>query len=256
LKILGLVLIGLFLGYSLHPANYKKSKPEATTEVNPVVLENLQCPPVQKANCEKELQKLRDYYQAQIAATENVPKEQTDTENVKEEKDKLTFTYLKPEQVKSQVFGVDSLLDHIPDPSLIDRASKFVLSDPVLFFARASLLNSIEVMEPLNGTYNGKLYLHSGEKRGEVHDIELTINYRFSKEEELDGQYILRMSRQGNVYTNRNGSGGNNNVFTNENTLILNAGQGYKMHFKGPKLRIGNYYDREKLIGLVVLNRY
>lgn len=145
-------------------------------------------------------------------------------------------------------------IDHIDDKNLVNKNSNFVLKDPGVFYVRSKFIKSYQQISPLNGLYAGKLYLFSGKDKGETHDIEMTIEFNQKSENEnekdqIDGNFNLKISEDGNIYSNSRGNGGNGDVRMNQNSLIIEASPSSFFHFEQSSINTANYYDNNQLIG-------
>ena len=161
---------------------------------------------------------------------------------------------------KSEILYEENIIDlselRMQDnKKLTDSIEKFKLQDPNKFFYTSSFVSSAKRILSLNGQYNGQLYLVAGKDKGKVHDVELFIQYEKKSESKnkVLGNYQLKLIRDGEVYSDNKGRGGNRNIRENLNSLILDASPDSYIHFHSNQFEIGNYYDEGILVGVVKL---
>lgn len=140
-------------------------------------------------------------------------------------------------------------LKHITDDALISEAQKFILKDPALFYARSSLIKKFPQIKKVLGNYKGVLFRIAGNNKGRRDDIQLGLDFAVKDEDSITGSFSLKLSADGEVYSNSQGQGGNGDIKIKDNSLIIEAGPGRFFHFRGEELDIANFYEGGKLAG-------
>ncbi|MFT6070330.1 MAG: hypothetical protein ACJAT2_003215 [Bacteriovoracaceae bacterium] len=146
-------------------------------------------------------------------------------------------------------------LKHITDDALISEAQGFILSDPALFYARSSLIKKFPKIKKVLGNYKGVLYRIAGENKGRRDDVRLGLDFSIKDEDSITGSFSLKLSADGDVYSNSQGQGGNGDIKIKDGSIIIEAGPGRFFHFKGEKLDIANFYEGGKLQGFARFNK-
>jgi len=141
-------------------------------------------------------------------------------------------------------------LKHINDDALIKDAQEFMLKDPALFHARSTFIKKFPILKLLLGEYKGNLYRIAGNNRGRRDDIYLNIDFQLKEEDKVDGSFTLKLSADGETYSNSSGRGGNGDVKIKNDSILIQAGPGSFFHFKGKSIDVANFYSNGKLVGL------
>lgn len=140
-------------------------------------------------------------------------------------------------------------LKHITDDNLVSDAQKFILNDPALFYARSKLIKKFPKIKKVLGTYKGLLFRIAGNNKGRRDDVQLGLDFSVKDEDSITGSFSLKLSADGEVYSNSQGQGGNGDIKFKDGSLIIEAGPGRFFHFKGEKLDVANFYEGGKLAG-------
>lgn len=148
--------------------------------------------------------------------------------------------YIKDEQAD---------LKNISDDKLISDLQGFFLKDPVLYFARSTHIKTFSKIKHLSGDYKAELFRITGKNKGRIDQVSMFINFQIKGEASITGDFKLKISHDGNIYTNSSGSGGNGNIRINNNSIIIEAGPGRFFHFKKGKINNANFYEEGKLTG-------
>jgi hypothetical protein len=143
--------------------------------------------------------------------------------------------------------------------NLLSRAKKFEIENPVNYLETSKAMGAKDQqLLKVNGQYKGKLYILSGKRKGEIHQIDLNIAYTLEAGKKPDGQYYLELSRDDGPYSTTSGSGGNEDIRLNPKdprAIILNASPSSFFHFANAELRLANFYDGGKKMGVAVFKR-
>ncbi|PIQ54521.1 MAG: hypothetical protein COW01_10270 [Bdellovibrionales bacterium CG12_big_fil_rev_8_21_14_0_65_38_15] len=167
------------------------------------------------------------------------------------------FYYPRNEALKKfdiQV-GFRELIDYEPS---FKRNENYLLKDAAVYFAKAKTITSLTKIKRYNGVYSGKLYRLAGKHKGKVEDIEMNIEFWEKRKGEIDGKFTMTIARDGEIYSNMRGEGGNNDLYLNpQNTkeLIIKAAPGMYFHFIDKNLKSANVYDEGEFIGVSTLKR-
>lgn len=149
-----------------------------------------------------------------------------------------------------------SALDQESD--FIIRGTKKILTDPGLFYLRAEYTNSMKAIGRLNGQYNGEIFHIAGAHKGKTDLLRLSVDYRQKSPDEnaeLEGNYSLVLSRDGEVYSDSKGSGGNGRIRLNQDQLIIEAGPNSFLHFTNHSLTEANFYIEHRFVGVAKLEK-
>ena len=142
----------------------------------------------------------------------------------------------------------------------IVKANTFVIQDPLTYFGQSRVATPKDrVTRRLNGSYTGQLFIQAGKQKGEMHQVELTIDYSIEEGRGLQGNYSLIISKDNHPYSRMNGSGGNHDIRLNPNdprAIILNASPDSFFHFANQELKLANFYDKGKKIGVAILQTH
>lgn len=79
-------------------------------------------------------------------------------------------------------------------------ASHNLLEDPRFYHFNSPLISSPEIASKMKGTYDGELYYVSGKKKGEVHDVFLSIDLSLKQDEGISGTFNMILSKDGLKY--------------------------------------------------------
>lgn len=182
-------------------------------------------------------------------------------------KDPSEFLATTKEQTKTEVFipreidftpsdwfkgfvqKEEANLKHITDDSLVSEAQNFILNDPALFYARSNLIKKFPKVKKILGDYKGVLFRIAGNNKGRKDEVQLGLDFTIKDEDSITGTFSLKLSADGEVYSNSQGQGGNGDIRIKDNSIIIEAGPGRFFHFKGEKLEIANFYEGGKLAG-------
>lgn len=227
-------------------------------------------------NCNVEFEKAKEYYgkafllflanigislnQNQKADLDNLIKRPNNfrPENVasnqdQEESEELVIL---PDFLNETSFGDylkkhNSNIDHIFDKKMVKKNSNFILKDPGIFYVRSKFIKSFQKIKAMNGFYTGKLFLFVGKDKGEVHDLEMNLDYVQKEEDgdDIDGTFNLKISEDGNTYSNNNGRGGNGDMRLNNGSLIIEASPNTFFHFEKDSIDTANFYRNNELVG-------
>jgi hypothetical protein len=133
------------------------------------------------------------------------------------------------------------------------EAAKFVLKDSVLFHARAIPVKEWgPAIEKVNGSFTGKLYRFDKNPM-EIEDMELHVNFGLNEENKVDGEFQLIISKDGKIYSDKRGSGGNGAIRVNPKdptSILIDASPNSFFHGKLNDLSVLNYYYDGKHIGV------
>ncbi len=146
-------------------------------------------------------------------------------------------------------------LKHVNDDALIKDAQEFMLKDPALFHARSKFIKKFPTLKLILGEYKGNLYRIAGSNRGRRDDIYLNIDFQLKEEDKVDGSFTLKLSADGEIYSNSSGRGGNGDVKIKNDSILIQAGPGSFFHFKGKSIDVANFYSNGKLVGLARFNK-
>lgn len=165
------------------------------------------------------------------------------------------FYYDKTEAIKvlksSEAYG--EIIDYFPE---VKKAASFMLKDPAVYFARSKLIDKIKKLKRINGVYTGKLYRMTGKQKGKVEEVEMSVDFWTKEKNKIDGKFSMTIARDGVVYSNSRGNGGNNDIYLNPNDLkqvIIKGAPGMYFHFQDMKLSMANVYDEGEFIGVSTL---
>lgn len=167
------------------------------------------------------------------------------------------FFYPRNEALKKfdlQV-GFQELVDYEPS---FRKNENYLLKDAAVYFAKAKTITSLTKVKRYNGIYSGKLYRLTGKHKGKVEDIEMNIEFWEKKKGEIDGKFTMTIAREGEIYSNMRGEGGNNDLYINPQNpreLIIKAAPGMYFHFIDRNLKSANVYDEGEFIGVSTLKR-
>ncbi len=167
------------------------------------------------------------------------------------------FFYPRNEALKKfdiQV-GFQELVDYEPS---FRRNENYLLKDAAVYFAKAKTITSLTKIKRYNGVYSGKLYRLTGKHKGKVEDVEMNIEFWEKKKGEIDGKFTMTIARDGEIYSNMRGEGGNNDLYLNPQNpreLIIKAAPGMYFHFIDKNLKSANVYDEGEFIGVSTLKR-
>ena len=160
------------------------------------------------------------------------------------------FDFTPTESFNKLVAKEEADLKSITDESLLKNAQKFILKDPALFFVRSKLIITFDSIKKINGEYRAQLFRLVGKNKGRIDNIYLQADYILKDEDKIDGNFNLKLSHEGKVYSDSNGSGGNGNIRIKNGDLIIKAGPSYYFHFKGMNLNEANFYTGGKFVGM------
>lgn len=238
--------------------------------IEKIVTQTAECPVTPQADFSQQEEKItqaflyflatlgiRENYRAQVeqivAAPEKVPETVATAQPVSEPQ---VFLNLKDAQ---KIYADNEFYRDIREmqPGL-KRLEAQILSDPVIYFARAKTIEEVSQIRKINGQYVGKLYRIQGNHAGKVEDVELSIEYYRRKDKKPDGKFTMTIARDGKIYSNMRGEGGNNDIMkhpTSPEQIILRAAPGMYFHFIDERLMQANVYDNGKFIGTSSLQR-
>lgn len=144
----------------------------------------------------------------------------------------------------------NAFTEHIEDANLMKKSGAFMLKDPAVYKARAKFIRKFPKIKKFNGEYSGKLYIITGKKKGETHLIETQIDFSVKDEDKIDGSFVMKISHEGNVYSNSNGRGGNGDIRLKDSSIIIESSPDTFFHFQNEELTIANFYRAGKLQGI------
>jgi len=158
-----------------------------------------------------------------------------------EEKDNKEFIY-KKHKAKDEQFQVAASMLPIE------------IISPYAFFKKAKAIESIDRIKKFNGTFRGNLLLEAGKNSGQVHDVELIINFN-QEGQKIKGAYESKLSFKGQLYSHNRGSGDNGQIRRGDKGLyLLETSPSSFMHLKyieGEDYFVGKYYNNDEYSGLV-----
>lgn len=133
------------------------------------------------------------------------------------------------------------------------QAQTFRLKDPGLFYARSHFIQKWSPqIQAINGDFSGKLYRLDKDPM-EIEDVEIHVSFVVREDEKIDGEFQLLLSRNGEVYSNNRGSGGNGDIKIHPedpSTIIIEASPNSFFHGKVHDLSLLNYYYDGKHVGV------
>lgn len=139
----------------------------------------------------------------------------------------------------------------------IQRKFPIELSAPSLFFKNAKPIKDINQIDIFNGSFKGELNIISGNKKGEVHGVDLRINFQ-DNNGKVSGSYESKLSSKGNLYSHNKGNGTNGQIKRSKGRglFLLETSPNSFLHLKylsGEDYFIGKYYVSDEYRGLVML---
>ncbi len=161
-----------------------------------------------------------------------------------------TTLYLSRQQVTKDLNQKGASLDDFYDRELLAATLKKVVKRPTLFYARSINSEEMKVLKRINGTFRGSLYHLAGKNKGETDQIVLSADFRLKGKNEVDGEFQLLLSRAGETYSDSRGSGGNGNVRTLGDEILIKAGPESFFHFVDSRLSMANFYTSGQFIGV------
>jgi hypothetical protein len=146
-------------------------------------------------------------------------------------------------------------VDHIEDKNLVKSADKFTLKDPAVFFARSKYIQKFSSLGSINGYFVGTLYHFAGGRSGQTHDVEMRVEFKLEGNDKIEGSFSLKLSHEGAVYSNSRGNGGNGNVRSKDDSVLIEAGPGRFFHFRSNELVVANFYQDGVHVGVAQFER-
>jgi hypothetical protein len=158
-----------------------------------------------------------------------------------ETKDTKEFMY-KKHKVKNEQFQV-----------AVNKLPIEIIS-PYAFFKKAKAIVNLDRIKKFNGTFRGNLLIETGKNSGQIHDVELIINFN-QEGQKIKGAYESKLSFKGQLYSHNRGSGDNGQIRRGEKGLyLLETSPSSFMHLKyieGEDYFVGKYYNNDEYSGLV-----
>jgi hypothetical protein len=219
---------GLVALLSFCAGYFSKSTPEIKTE-DPEVRAITVDSPIDQG-CDDQLKKAEEYYgkafvlflanlgirlssQQKLQVDQLIadPNSYLSASDKKSKKDSQVFIDNKSPQpidmVETKTFPKKEL-PYIEDEGLTKDTEKLVLKDPALTFARSNFIEDFRKIKKYNGLYTGKLYYIDGSKKGEVHNVDLNIDFKSlskeNNENSIEGRFKIKLSYNGHTYSNNN----------------------------------------------------
>jgi hypothetical protein len=140
----------------------------------------------------------------------------------------------------------------------IKIASENLLKEPTLFHAISKYIKDPKHLTKVNGFYTGSLYRMGGKYKGEIEEVNLTINFSIKDDNKVDGSFKMVLIRDGHAYSNSVGEGSNGDVrinSTNSRSVIIESSPTTFFHFRTHELKNANVYEDGKFIGIASLHR-
>jgi len=142
-------------------------------------------------------------------------------------------------------------LKNMEDDKLLREVQDFMLNDPALFYSRSTYIQDYSEIKKIMGEYSGVLYRIAGNNKGRVDQVYMNVNFSLKEEDLIEGSFTLKLSNDGDVYSNSRGDGGNGNIRFKDTSILIEAGPNRFLHFRGSKIDVANFYEDGKLAGFV-----
>jgi hypothetical protein len=142
-------------------------------------------------------------------------------------------------------------LKNIEDDKLLRDVQDFMLNDPALYYSRSTYIQKFSEVKKIMGEYAGVLYRIAGNNKGRVDQVYMNVNFSLKEEDLIEGTFSLKLSNDGDVYSNSQGDGGNGNIRFKGTSILIEAGPNSFFHFRGSKIDVANFYEDGKLAGVV-----
>lgn len=167
------------------------------------------------------------------------------------------FYYPKNEAIKK--YNLQSTLrDLAYDEPQFRKNENFLLKDAAVYFAKSKTISSYREIKKYNGMYSGKFYRLTGKHKGKVEDVEMSIEFFEKDKDKIDGKFNMTIARDGVIYSNMRGDGGNNDLYLNPQNpeeLIIKAAPGMYFQFLSKNFKNANVYDEGEFIGVSTLRK-
>ena len=197
-------------------------------------------------------------------------KDSHDRTQIKPEKETLSTNQDSSEEVRTKALKGPSgnsygAIDpsELKVPSHIENAaqrlSRKIISSPFSYLKKSKPLHDELIIEGLIGRFHGKIYVQKSDIKGEIHDVELDLNF-FKNGPEYSGDFKSELSKNGIAYSTQRGSGSNKSIRVvdrNKLEIIIQTSPASFMQLfvmNNNKL-YGNFYDNDEFIGIIELNR-
>ncbi len=139
----------------------------------------------------------------------------------------------------------------------IFEATNRILKDPENYISKSKYINKFREIERYNGVYTGELFITKGGKRGEISLVEMRFQFELQNENNINGNMSVTLAKDGVVYSNNSGKGGNKSlkVSPNKRDIIIEVSPDAYFHFPRGKIRNGNFYENAKHVGYVIVEK-
>lgn len=146
-------------------------------------------------------------------------------------------------------------LSDFRDRELLNKSLHKVLKEPNIFYARSKDSEDIKLLKKFNGSFRGFVYHLRGEHKGTTDTISFYADFRVKSDKKIDGEFQLLLSRDGVTYNDSRGTGGNGNIRTLGDEIIIKAGPERYFHFVDRSLTMANFYSAGQFVGVARLTR-
>lgn len=138
----------------------------------------------------------------------------------------------------------------------INLAEHHLLESPPIYRSESRLMKEGSELKKLSGSYRGSFYITRGRDKGQVHEINLDINYTFAENSDR-GEFSLTLSRGGEVYSKARGDGKNNSIrrHKNDKGFLIDVSPSMFLQFFTDSLKQANVYIDGKFVGMAFLKK-
>lgn len=240
-----ILVLGIALGYFLGSSTqFAEAEPKDKMTVDAPI-----CPPEQVIDCTESKESLSETFLMFLAGV-GVKLSQSDQEQLKnllvsEGVSAPSFEELSSEPEPELVAEVvapnqptfSSFADDFREQNDDHSHSKGSLKDPSVFLAKSVAIQKYNnAIKKAQGRYFSELHYINPKPEGEREAVFLDINYQETQNQGIEGDFLLELSRGGEVYSTSSGSGGNRNIKTRGLKLLLQVNDSSFFLLKGKSI--------------------
>ncbi len=137
---------------------------------------------------------------------------------------------------------------------VVAAGNDFILKKPLSYYEDSKYLEKMDWrFKRINGSFEGKLYIVQGERKGEIDQVDLSVDFSINQQRNIEGTFFLQMAREGSVYSTSEGNGSNHNIRIHpedKKSIILEASPNSFFHFRNEGMEVANYYAGGQFVGV------
>lgn len=135
----------------------------------------------------------------------------------------------------------------------IQKQLPFEIINPYVFYKKSKPINDIDELRKFNGRFSGSLLFVRGSKKGQVHSVDLNVNFN-DNGNKISGTYESKISYKGDLYSHNRGRGSNGKIRKSAKGLyLIEMSPNSFLHMRYISEQdhfVGKFYDDDEFVGL------